>query len=709
MLHYMLIFLFLTISTLSQYCDGLYTKFAKRALQKFHEKPRIQKLSGFFLNQDSYSDDPDTSLIDLLTAVASNYLSDCSTAIFYDNYTETQDRGFLTNFFQHYPLAHVHGSIPEDHHIEDSVDQSADKCVHYILFIKDVMRCQDIVSRRSEKVVVVAKSSQWRVQEYLSSEHSQEIANLLIIVKSDKFLQKKKETPYILYTHKLFVDALGSSQPVVLTSWSGANFSRNAILFNTKLKHGFAGHRFIIAAAHQPPYVIKLGRNKRDEIEYDGVEVKLVEILSQMYNFSTDYKESADIKTLGPSEAVIKALQDGNINLGIGGLYITEDRYTAGIFHWHSEDCAAFISLASTALPRYRAIMGPFNWTVWLALIMVYLGAILLFSYSDKSTLKHLIKNPEEIENMFWYVFGTFTNCFTFSDKKSWTKAEKNTTKLLVGIYWIFTIIITACYTGSIIAFVTLPVFPAVIDTVEQLLGGRYEIGMLDRGGWNHWFRNISDEASRKLLGKVDYVPDVESGLKNVTKAFFWSYAFLGSKEELTYVANSKIGGFKSVSEDRALTLDDTQGMFLLLAFGYVAGGAVLISEIFGGCLNLCKKLKTNSRRSSSNVTISSNPRFHERQTNRERHRSVSFTQQQPSQDRSFSLFSDEIEPLGQNPEEAFGENLIHSMKSMRSESLVDYNGKIDEIFDDALENEDCISTEGSEFKEKNIHKTTEN
>lgn len=77
--------------------------------------------------------------------------------------------------------------------------------------------------------------------------------------------------------------------------------------------------------------------------------------------------------------------------------------------------------------------MGPFHWTVWLALIAVYLGSIPVFTYSDKLTLKHLMKDPLECENMFWYVFGTFTNSFTFSSKNSWTRAEKGVTKFLVG------------------------------------------------------------------------------------------------------------------------------------------------------------------------------------------------------------------------------------------------------------------------------------
>lgn len=54
-----------------------------------------------------------------------------------------------------------------------------------------------------------------------------------------------------------------------------------------------------------------------------------------------------------------------------------------------------------------------------------------------------------------------------------------------VGWYWIFTIIITSCYTGSIIAFVTLPVFPSTVDSIDQLLKGFYRIGTLGNSSLN--------------------------------------------------------------------------------------------------------------------------------------------------------------------------------------------------------------------------------
>lgn len=70
---------------------------------------------------------------------------------------------------------------------------------------------------------------------------------------------------------------------------------------------------------------------------------------------------------------------------------------------------------------------------VWLALTLVYLLAIFPLAYTDQLTLKYLIRNPAQIENMFWYVFGTFTNSLTFQGEKSWSNSKKSSTRILIG------------------------------------------------------------------------------------------------------------------------------------------------------------------------------------------------------------------------------------------------------------------------------------
>lgn len=135
-----------------------------------------------------------------------------------------------------------------------------------------------------------------------------------------------------------------------------------------------------------------------------------------------------------PTYGVIDLVADRRADMGLAGAFVSVERLQqVEMSHQHSMDCAAFITLASKALPRYRAIMGPFQWPVWLAIIITYLFAIFPLAFSDRLTLSHLIGNWGEIENMFWYVFGTFTNSLTFTGEFSWSNSNKSSTRLLIG------------------------------------------------------------------------------------------------------------------------------------------------------------------------------------------------------------------------------------------------------------------------------------
>ncbi|XP_072946407.1 ionotropic receptor 21a [Epargyreus clarus] len=594
------------------------------------------------------------------------------------------------NLLKDFPVTYIHGFINEDGRLkEPKLLHLTQDCLNFILFLEDVKASAKVLGKQSEsKVVVVARSSQWAVQEFLSSAFSRIFVNLLVIGQSFKEEDDSLEAPYILYTHKLYTDGLGASTPLVLTSWTHGRFSREVDLFPPKMTHGYSGHRFVVAAANQPPFVFRRIQRDSDggnpKVVWDGIEIRLLNLLAERNNFSIEYIEPRDLQ-LGPGDAVAKEIISGRADIGVAGMYITKERVTDMDMNFaHSQDCAAFITLMSTALPRYRAILGPFHWHVWVALTFTYLFGILPLAFSDKHTLRHLLNNSGEIENMFWYVFGTFTNCFTFVGKNSWSKTTKITTRLLIGWYWLFTIIITSCYTGSIIAFVTLPIFPETVDTIQQLLRGFYRVGTLDRGGWERWFFNSSDPDTNKLLKKMEFVPNVQAGIRNTTKAFFWSYAFLGSQAELEYIVQSNFSFTKSKRsllhisnecfvpfgvtiafpmkslytaklngdirrilqsgildkivdevrwemqrssgillsvgkgslklssvEEKGLTLEDTQGMFLLLGAGFLLAAVALISEWMGGFTRQCRKIKRKfSTSGNSREDLITTPRF---------------------------------------------------------------------------------------------------
>lgn len=137
-------------------------------------------------------------------------------------------------------------------------------------------------------------------------------------------------------------------------------------------------------------------------VRWEGIELRMLKTMQSYLNFTIDVTESRN-GSLGSGDQVIREVQQGRADIGIAGCYVTSDRrQLVELSVGHTRDCAAFLTLASKALPRYRAIFGPFQYTVWIALTATYLLAIFPLAFSDKLTLRHLIGNASEVENMFW-------------------------------------------------------------------------------------------------------------------------------------------------------------------------------------------------------------------------------------------------------------------------------------------------------------------
>lgn len=61
-----------------------------------------------------------------------------------------------------------------------------------------------------------------------------------------------------MYTHRLHIDGIGSSGLQLLTAWRNNSLTRPEInLFPPKLDQGLNGHRLVVSAFEQPPYVIR--------------------------------------------------------------------------------------------------------------------------------------------------------------------------------------------------------------------------------------------------------------------------------------------------------------------------------------------------------------------------------------------------------------------------------------------------------------------
>lgn len=152
-----------------------------------HPKTREELWHEHFINK-STAFDQTPSLIKLLHNITLRYLNDCIPVILYDNQVKSKESYLFQNLLKGFPVSYVHGYIGDNNELkEPELLVPVKQCLHFIIFTSDVKSSAKVLGKQSEsKVVVVARSSQWAVQEFLSSSASRMFTNLLVIGQSFK-------------------------------------------------------------------------------------------------------------------------------------------------------------------------------------------------------------------------------------------------------------------------------------------------------------------------------------------------------------------------------------------------------------------------------------------------------------------------------------------------------------------------------------------
>ncbi|XP_033231971.1 ionotropic receptor 21a [Belonocnema kinseyi] len=481
-----------------------------------------------------------TSLVKLLLYIKQNYFEEHPIVVIYDS-----------NFEKHQPIEFkCFMDIFSSSFVQESFDFSfseksrahlRDKIYNYIIFVEKVDSIKHLMKPDvKSKIVLITADTSWTIRDFLKSQLSRFYAHLLIVTQT---LSRRVDS-YLLFTHKLYVDGSGASEPILLTSWKSNSLTRpQNNLFPEKLSQGFKGHRLLVSTAHKPPFTMRRKILGTDNTEWNGIDIEVLRLLGNNLDFIAEFRHPMS-SMYSETEAVINDISKADAPAAVGGIYQTADLLS----HFdapfaHVEDCASFISLTSTALPKYKAVMGPFQESVWLLLSAAYFIAIIPMTMNSHYSLASLIKRPGRLNHMFWFVFSTFTNSFSVKNPLLSSGLGKNSTSILIGIYWVFTIIITASYTGSIIAFITLPVYPPLLESSSQFSTYRYRIGTLDHDGWEVWFNHttMDDPIATQLFNKLEYVQSIGDGVRNASRAYFRPYAFLGSRTALEYAVQTDL------------------------------------------------------------------------------------------------------------------------------------------------------------------------
>ncbi|KAK4880992.1 hypothetical protein RN001_004311 [Aquatica leii] len=247
-----------------------------------------------------------------------------------------------------------------------------------------------------------------------------------------------------------------------------------------------------------PPYVLPTDT----DVFTDGVEIKLINTMSKVANFSVVYMASNKSQNWG---------------------FISENGTALGsLFHLKNEECDVVVGSFAATLERHRYFdyvvynyPESLTWCVphardayqWIKLFMVLPTNVTIFSYSLCIIMSILLwricrVNPKEASSYKFFT-GSIQNVFSVYFNVSVPVQPRFLRARFLFMLWVLFILhITALYQSSLISVLTKPNYRQQIKTLSDILEHNLDIWIL--GNMRRYFTENNDVNSKvKTVWKV--------------------------------------------------------------------------------------------------------------------------------------------------------------------------------------------------------------
>ncbi|XP_051164696.1 ionotropic receptor 93a [Leptopilina boulardi] len=327
----------------------------------------------------------------------------------------------------------------------------------------------------------------------------------------------------------------GRGQLIHSGSWSPGPGSNLTDSIFPHIDYGFRGKTLPIITYHNPPWQI-VEYSTNGVPNYEGLTFDIVEELSKKLNFtyqvilatsSGTTKAANNIRSLGFSkrlsdnssyegsgmsvgqklpESVLQMLRNNKVFFAACVYTVYEDKkkiinYTVPI----SMQTYTLLAPKPKILSRALLFIAPFTNETWACLsstiIVIGLILYLMHKFNPKPTI-----NAQEVVGLntpyqcVWYVYGALLQ------QGGMHLPQEDSTRLIVGTWWLGVMVIVATYSGSLVAFLTFPRMDNTVSTIDDLLERKSEFtwGFPNGSFLEDYLENTEDSKYLELLTKAE-------------------------------------------------------------------------------------------------------------------------------------------------------------------------------------------------------------
>ncbi|XP_069994245.1 probable glutamate receptor [Penaeus vannamei] len=390
-----------------------------------------------------------------------------------------------------------------------------------------------VVFQNDPRPFFEAVSLQWNPQYLLFFSASNVTKNNLLLEDTFKGIERLLlvEKTYLTSSASRPVSGMFTSFPFEerkiksIGIWSNTKFASKEDLFVDRFE-SFRGYEFQLGTWFDDfPY---LHQSKIKPEGYgDGVEVEMLDAMARVLDFKYNF-------TTEPPDLKWGAFENGSWTGMLGMVHREEKNFTVNYFVITGERVDAFDAsvsywmegfgmsmLSPPPLPKWRGTYYSFTPFVWLSLAVTFVLVLIIISIQDMLQPEPFLGG---VGSTWPYLLrAMFNNSIPRLPKAHWQR-------LFVGSWWLYCFIVTTAYTANLIAFLTIPVFPGRIQTVQQLAESDYRVSMFDYGEFVPGALKSSRDPYYRALGeKLDLYPTYDGSVHPMlegTHAYIESYSY---------------------------------------------------------------------------------------------------------------------------------------------------------------------------------------
>ncbi|XP_062588606.1 glutamate receptor ionotropic, delta-1-like [Saccostrea cucullata] len=275
-----------------------------------------------------------------------------------------------------------------------------------------------------------------------------------------------------------------------------------------------------------------------DSIQYYGLCYDIFNEFAKVFNFRYVTIDSVDGTYGGPTAngtngtGMVGMVMRGEADIGVGPFTVTASRETVIDFltPFQEEGVGIIMKKADQKADLMFRMFLPFQSTSWIATgISIVVTGIILSIVSRLSPYTREADKP--VHQNVWLGFGAF-----FGQIGGDSTPTSASGKVVLGIWWMCTILILELYTANLAAYLTIPPAKSPIKNLEQLAASSDYKPLVKTGSnLDFLFKRAKGGLYKQIREKMDDMPVIKTTEAGYDLVKTGTYAYMTDVSQLTY------------------------------------------------------------------------------------------------------------------------------------------------------------------------------